>query len=58
VAAPPKTCKTIVRRWIHKARPKFLLDDVVHEVDANTTGSANGQPRRRTMLFRMRSIVA
>ncbi len=32
-----------VRRWIHKVRLRFLLDDVVHEVAANTTGGTSGQ---------------
>lgn len=32
-----------VRRWIHKARLRFLVDDVVHEVHTNTIGSTTGQ---------------
>jgi len=32
-----------VRRWIHKARLKFLLDDVLYEVHVDTVGSATGK---------------
>jgi len=43
---PSSNLQDDVRRWVHGARLRFLLDDVEHEVCAQTKGSVSGSLKR------------